>query len=122
MTVTSDNLQGPRSVVTTAQGDYIIPFLAPGTYSVIYELQGFTTATQSTLVTSAGSVTLNVTLQVAGITEAVIVTGEVASAVASGVPAAITFKQSRIEELPLNRCAPLVGAAVHRRRASGDDH
>lgn len=103
VTVTSDNLQGPRSVVTTAQGDYIIPFLAPGTYRVTYELQGFTTATQSTLVTSAGSVTLNVTLQVAGITEAVIVTGEVASAVASGVPAAITFKQSRIEELPLNR-------------------
>jgi len=103
VTATSPGLQGPRSVVTTGQGDYIIPFLPPGSYSVSFELAGFTTTTQTTLVTTAGNVTIDATLQVAGVTEAVVVTGQVISTVTSGVPAATTFKQSRIEELPLNR-------------------
>jgi len=91
---------------TTGRGDYIIPFLAPGTYAVTYELQGFSTATQSTLVTAAGSVTLHVTLQVAGITEAVVVTGVVADAVVSGVPRSASYSMCRSPRTPTTSNAP----------------
>jgi hypothetical protein len=103
VTAASPNLQGVRSVVTTHVGDYIIPFLPPGEYSLTFELHGFQTAEQKTLVTAAGTVTLDAKLQVAGVAEAVTVTGSVADAFSSGVSAATTFKQRLIEDLPLNR-------------------
>jgi outer membrane receptor for ferrienterochelin and colicin len=103
VTATSPNLQGARSVITSESGDYIIPFLAPGEYTVAFELQGFKRAEPKTLVTSAGTVTLDAKLQVEGVTEAVTVTGSVVDAVTAGVTAATTIKQSTINDLPLNR-------------------
>ena len=63
VTAASPNLQGVRSVTTTAVGDYIIPFLPPGQYTLTFELQGFKSAEQPTLVTAAGTVTLDAKLQ-----------------------------------------------------------
>ena len=103
VTAASPNLQGVRSVTTTAVGDYILPFLPPGQYTLTFELQGFKSAEQPTLVTAAGTVTLDAKLQVAGVAEAVTVTGSVADAFSAGVSAATTFKQTLIEDLPLNR-------------------
>ena len=103
VTAASPSLQGVRSVVTTSVGDYIIPFLPPGEYTLTFELQGFQTAEQKTLVTAAGTVTLDAKLQVAGVAEAVTVTGSVADAFSAGVSAATTFKQELIDDLPLNR-------------------
>jgi Ca-activated chloride channel homolog len=38
VTAASPNLQGVRSVTTSAVGDYIIPFLPPGQYTLTFEL------------------------------------------------------------------------------------
>jgi hypothetical protein len=103
VTAASPNLQGVRTVTTGAVGDYIIPFLPPGQYTLTFELQGFKSAEQPTLVTAAGTVTLDAKLQVAGVADAVTVTGSVADAFSAGVSAATTFKQKLIEDLPLNR-------------------
>ena len=103
VTAASPNLQGVRTVTTTAVGDYIIPFLPPGQYTLTFELQGFKSAEQPTLVTAAGTVTLDARMQVAGVAEAVTVTGSVADAFSAGVSAATTFKQALVEDLPLNR-------------------
>ena len=35
------NLQGILSVVTSENGDYILPQLPPGTYTITFELSGF---------------------------------------------------------------------------------
>src|SRR5881392_1263037 len=43
VTATSPALQGVRTAVTSANGDYIIPFLPAGDYEVTFELQGFKT-------------------------------------------------------------------------------
>ena len=96
VTAASPNLQGVRSVTTTTVGDYIIPFLPPGQYTLTFELQGFKSAEQPTLVTAAGTVTLDAKLQVAGVAEAVTVIGSVADAFSAGVSAATTFKQTLI--------------------------
>ena len=50
VTVTSPALQGPRSVVTDAQGGYVFRDLPPGDYEVKFELTGFATVTQKTAV------------------------------------------------------------------------
>ncbi len=100
---TSPNLQGARTVVTGGSGDYILPFLPPGEYTIAFELQGFKRAESPTLVTAAGTVTLDAKMQVEGVTEAVTVTGNVSDAVSSGVTAATTFKQDLVNDLPLNR-------------------
>src|SRR5262245_28771576 len=59
VTVSSPALQGTRSVTTTATGDYVIPFLPPGAYSVTIELKGFETLKQSATVTVAGTATVD---------------------------------------------------------------
>src|SRR5437764_953347 len=41
VTATSPNLQGARTVVTQGNGDYIIPLLPSGEYTVSFELSGF---------------------------------------------------------------------------------
>ena len=103
VTATSPSLQGPRTVVTNEAGDYIIPFLPPGEYTIGFELQGFQSASQKTLVTAAATVPIDARLQVGGVTEAVTVTGSVTEAFSPGVAAATTLKQQIVDELPLNR-------------------
>ena len=46
VTATSPALQGSRTVVTSANGDFIIPFLPPGEYLVVFELPSFRTTEQ----------------------------------------------------------------------------
>src|SRR4026208_409834 len=41
VTATSPSLQGDRTVVTTENGDFIIPLLPPGDYTLLFELSGF---------------------------------------------------------------------------------
>ena len=103
VTATSPNLQGPRAVTTTELGDYIIPFLPPGDYIVTYELQGFDTVRERTLVSAAATVPLDVRLQVGGVAEVVTVTGSVTEGFAAGVTAATTVTQDTVNDLPLNR-------------------
>src|SRR5205809_7989726 len=43
VSVASPVLQGVRTAITSANGDYIVPFLPAGDYQVTFELQGFQT-------------------------------------------------------------------------------
>ena len=49
VTTTSPKLQGSRVVVTSAFGDYAIPLLPPGDYTVIVELSGFQRVTPASI-------------------------------------------------------------------------
>src|SRR5436189_1579072 len=62
VTAASPALQGVRTAVTSANGDYIIPFLPAGDYDVTFELQGFRTVTQKITVNMAATHPLDVTL------------------------------------------------------------
>src|SRR5262245_37427742 len=46
VTVSSPALQGSRTTVTSSNGDFIIPFLPAGEYTVVFELASFRTATR----------------------------------------------------------------------------
>src|SRR5688572_28243970 len=70
-------IERTRSVVTDANGQYQIIDLRPGTYTVTFTLQGFTTVARQDLELSGGGVTtVNVEMRVGGIQETLTVTGD----------------------------------------------
>src|SRR5262245_45725144 len=75
-TVTLTGPQGPRTVVSDSDGKFSSPFLTPGTYSVRAELQGFKAAEAKSIVVSIDTTTtVNLKMEVGGLTETVEVTG-----------------------------------------------
>jgi outer membrane receptor for ferrienterochelin and colicin len=103
VTVTSPSLQGARSAVTSKNGDYIIPFLPAGEYTVKFELQGFAPKTATLRVQLAETMSLDAKLAVAGVTEEVVVTAEAPSDFTQSSTAAASYKAEQIERLPVGR-------------------
>jgi outer membrane receptor for ferrienterochelin and colicin len=122
VTVISPVLQGTRTATTSANGDYIIPFLPPGEYNVTFELQGFRTVNQRVSVTMAETLPLNATLEVAAIAENVTVTAQANDIVPTATIAA-NFKKEALEQLPVGRAlndAVLLAPAVAGNGPSGN--
>ena len=69
VTATSPALQGARTVGHVGNGDFIIPFLPPGEYTVVFELRGFAPLTQTIGVAMAETQPLDVKLAIAAVTE-----------------------------------------------------
>lgn len=103
VTGTSPVLQGSRSQVSSANGDYILPYLPPGEYAVTYELSGFATVKRTARVVLNGSETLNVGLKVAGASETIEVVGAAPEDFGKGATGATSFTRETAELLPLNR-------------------
>ena len=102
VTATSPGLQGVRTAVTSAVGDYVLPLLPPGTYEVQYELAGFETVTRMMAVAPTQTVSADVSLSLAKLTEAVTVTAD-ASAFVDTAQVATNIKQDLIATLPTSR-------------------
>lgn len=102
VTVASPALQGTRTATTTENGDYIIPFLPAGDYSVTFELQGFQPLKRSTSLTMAETVTLDVGLTLATVAETVTVSGQSPDIVTTATIAS-NFKKESLERLPVGR-------------------
>ena len=96
VTATSMALQGPRSTITDAAGDYVLAALPPGDYRLNFELTGFTTAIVEASVPLGLTVVKNVSLQVGRLNEHVEVVATAPSAKAEPAIGA-NFKQSEIE-------------------------
>ena len=76
VTATNDATGVTRDTVTGPQGRFVMPTMDPGTYTLRVDLPGFQTQTRSGLVLRVGQeMTLDVTLQLASVTETVTVTG-----------------------------------------------
>src|SRR5215207_3297340 len=103
VTATSSSLQGPRTTTTSANGDYIIPFLPAGDYTVLFEMTGFAKGAQSVRVPVAETVTVNVTLRVAGVAETVSVSAERGADFTSAPTVAASYKAAALDTLPVSR-------------------
>ena len=77
VTATSPALLGTQSVTTEAGGEYRFPSLPAGTYTLTFELSGFQQLKRENIVLATGqTLSIDTTLQLASLTEAITVTGE----------------------------------------------
>ena len=112
---TSPMLQGTRSAVTSESGDYLIPLLPPGLYTVSFTLEQFQTITRTQQVASGHNALLDVTLSLAALREAVQVIAD-AQPLAHTAQVATNFKQQLMATLPTNRtidAVMLMAPSVH---------
>ena len=72
----SDVLPGPRDTVTGAAGEYRLPALPPGNYTVTFTLSGMQTVTRKAQVQLSQDTVVDAALGVQGVTESVTVTGD----------------------------------------------
>jgi outer membrane receptor for ferrienterochelin and colicin len=123
VTVSSPSLQGVRSVVTSINGDYIVPFLPAGEYSVAYELPGFKTRKQEVRVALAESIPLNVSLEMAQVAETITVMGEPPGDFGQTAQVVTSIKAELTEKLPTQRtvlAAVNLAPGVHATGPSGN--
>ncbi len=73
VTASSSALQGARTSVASANGDYTIPFLPPGEYRLTFARRTFQTLEKTRSLTLAESATLDAQLSPAGVAEAITV-------------------------------------------------
>ena len=90
---TSPMLQGMRTAVTSASGDYLIPLLPPGAYSVTFELDGFQTVRRTQQVAGAYNAAVDVMMSPSGVSEVVTVVAD-AQPFVKTAQVATNFKQN----------------------------
>jgi len=120
VTATSPSLQGSRTTKTSENGDYRLPLLPPGEYTLVFELSRFTTQKKATPVAVAEPVTVDVALQPAGVAENVTVQAN-SDAFATTIQNATSIKQELLNTLPTARTilsAANLAPSVH---ATGPD-
>src|ERR1700716_758862 len=101
VSATSPSSMGIQSAVTDASGNYRFPALPPGTYTVTFELPGFTTLKRENIQISMGfTAAVNVELAVASLTETVTVTGDSPVIDTSSTRVQQNFKLEALQEIP----------------------
>ena len=116
VTVTGPNLQGTLTVVSTENGDYIIPRVPPGTYTVNFELSGFERQQKAATVALSQALTLNAALGPAALSETVDVRPGAGELMTHTAEVATNFKQELMAMLPTTRdinAVILKAPAVH---------
>ena len=97
-----------RVVTTSDDGNYTVPYLQPGTYSVSIEQQGFKkAASDNVVVETARTSTFDVALEVGGVEQTVDVTSEAPLLEPDSASRGAVIENMRVNELPLNGCNPL---------------
>ena len=103
VTITEQNTGFTRTVVAAENGAYLVPSLDPGLYTVAVELSGFGSTKRTDLTLTAGSaITLDLTMQVAGLQEQVTVTAEAPLVQTSSNQIGGALSSREIEEIPAN--------------------
>ncbi len=102
VTAASPVLQGVRTTVTSANGDYILPFLPAGDYTVTFSLQGFGTVKQTVGLKMSDVLPVNARMALSAVSASVTVSAP-ETETAPTATVATTLKASTVELLPMGR-------------------
>ena len=102
VTATSPALQGTRTQVTDGNGSYQFAALPPGSYTVVFELEGMRTVTRNVNVPVAGTGRADAAMQLTSVAEAITVTAS-APAVLETTEIQTNYEEELVEELPMGR-------------------
>jgi hypothetical protein len=101
ITATNEATGLERTTVTDGEGRFLLPTLVPGTYTIKAELQGFQpTVRQGVLVAVGQELTLNLTMQLAGVAETLTVTGQAPLVESTSSRIGTNVTSSEIDGLP----------------------
>ena len=101
------------TATSNQQGNYTIPFLRPGLYTLTAELSGFQRFTRRDMRLQIGeTATINVTLSVGGVAETVSVQAESPLLETSKADRGTVIDSHRIAELPLQSRSPMALATL----------
>jgi hypothetical protein len=105
VTVSSPNLQGSRSATTSERGDYILPLLPPGPYTITFELSGMQSVSRRTTLTASRTEDLDIDLRPSAVAESITVTAEtpVTAPLETTAVSANYNQQEFFEKLPVLR-------------------
>ena len=100
----SPALIGQQTSVTSETGNYRFPAVPPGTYTLTYELPGFTTVKREGIQISLGfTANINVELALATLQETVTVTGDSPVIDTSATRVVQNFKMEQLQSIPNGR-------------------
>ncbi len=102
VTATSPALQGERTVMTRATGDYLLPQLPAGDYRLTFSLEGFSTLVQEVKVNVDQTTTIDQAMSLSDVTEEIVVTAEAAT-ISTDTQSQTTYELSTIENLAITR-------------------
>ncbi|HET9192946.1 MAG TPA: carboxypeptidase regulatory-like domain-containing protein [Vicinamibacterales bacterium] len=93
-----------RSAVTDANGQYRIPALPIGTYTVTFSLEGFTKQQRADVILTSGfTAPINATMSVGQLAETLVVTAESPAVDVQNARQAVVFEGEQLRDLPTNR-------------------
>ncbi len=106
-------IEKTRATVTSGSGNYSILALRPGTYTVKFELPGFTTVIREGIeLTSDFTATINVDLKVGGLEETLTVTGESPIVDTQSITQRVVMTAEVRDALPTGRNIQAVGIMI----------
>ncbi|HZB26692.1 MAG TPA: carboxypeptidase regulatory-like domain-containing protein, partial [Vicinamibacterales bacterium] len=101
------------SAVTNQEGNYTLPFLRPGNYTLTVEMSGFQKHSRTNMRLEVNqTATVNVTMGIAGLSEEVTVTSETPLLETSNAMRGDVIDNKRIAELPLQSRSPMALATL----------
>ena len=103
ISVVNDATNETRNVETNEVGNYTIPFLKPGNYSISAETDGFKKSTVTGVLVEVGSaLRINLALEIGVVTEVVEVAANAIMLDTTSTALGTVVDQQRIVELPIN--------------------
>ena len=113
ITVRNQDTGEVGTATTNSEGNYTVPFLRPGVYSVTVEMDGFQKYTRSDMRLEVSQVAvINAQLGVGGLAESVNVSAEAPLLETSNANRGTVIDQARIAELPLQSRSPMALATL----------
>jgi outer membrane receptor for ferrienterochelin and colicin len=100
--VKSPALQGSRTTFTRANGDYLLPMLPPGEYTITFSVQGFETITRQVKLSAAQTSNVDAAMQISSVTATAVVVAE-RETISTTQQVATTLSAQTIEKLPVAR-------------------
>jgi carboxypeptidase family protein len=99
----SNVLPQPRMTTTDSNGEYNMPQLVPGTYTLTYTLQGMNTVTRRAEVLLGQTTNADVTMGVQGVSENITVTAEATLVNKTSTEIESGLTQKEIQSLPISQ-------------------
>src|SRR3954468_8514896 len=113
VTVRNQETGEVATATSNGEGNYTVPFLRPGLYSVTVEMEGFQKYTRSDMRLEVSQVAvINAQLGLGGLAESVNVSAEAPLLETSNANRGTVIDQARIAELPLQSRSPMALATL----------